>query len=164
MGRHVQDSDDYEIIWQTSIGLLIEPATLLIEAISEGLEHAGLQLELIPRPAAKGFTSWLPGFPKTVPKDLEAEKELDEAARPQFSQLLEQRLTEFSVRRSEALMAWANSEGLSASQADKLQDYGSIDEAEGDGKNSHVLRDHQQLYLLLYVQHLVSKNGLLKHV
>jgi hypothetical protein len=155
--------DEYEIIWQNSICALIEPATSIIEAMNDGLEHAGLQLEIIPKPGTKNFFNWMPGVKRTEETDIEAEGETIEPGNPDFSRILEHRLTEFSMRRIEALSAWANSNGLSAAQFENLQASGELDLDE-DSVDGHVRRDRKQLYLILYIQHMVSKKHITRHI
>lgn len=151
--------EEYEIVWQNSIGALIEPATSLIDAMADGLEHAGLQLELIPRPGTRNYLNWIPGVKRTAKTDLEAEGETIAPGNSQFSELLEQRLKDFSVARGEALTAWAESKGLSPAQVENLKMHGELDTDNDPAEEGHVRRDRQQLYLLLYVQHMVRSNS-----
>lgn len=146
----------YELVWQHSIGALIEPATSLIEAMNDGLEHATLQLEIVPRPGSKNFLSWMPGS-KLRERDVEGET--IKPGDPGFSRLLEDKLTEFSTGRVESLKAWAESKGLSAAQLETMRNLGETDVDE-DPVDGHVRRDRQQVYLILYTQHMVSK----KHI
>lgn len=149
--------EEYEIIWQNCVAALVGSATVTLEAIKDGLEHAALQLEIIPRPGTK-YYFWLPGVKRTDKTDLEAEGEVIKPGNPQFSKLLRDNLAEFSTRRVEALTAWADCKGLSAAQVKKLQSMGDfdIDEDPVDG-NVRFLKDRRQLYLILYVQYMVSK-------
>ncbi|RFU27990.1 Catechol 1,2-dioxygenase, partial [Scytalidium lignicola] len=153
------NQDEYEIVWQNSIAALIEPAISITEAMSDGLEHAGLQLEIIPRPGTKNYFNWMPGVKRTEQTDLEAEGETIEPGSPEFSRILEHRLAEFSTRRVEALTTWANSKGLSAAQLENLQAHGEFDMDEEDPVDGHVRRDRQQLYLILYIQHMLYTTG-----
>jgi len=149
--------EEYEIIWQNSITALVDSATVTVEAIKDGLEHAALQLEIIPRPGTR-YYFWLPGVKRTEKTDIEAEGEVIKPGSPQFSKLLKDKLVEFSTRRVEALTAWADCKGLSAAQVEKLQSMGDFDIDE-DPVDGHVrfLKDRRQLYLILYVQYMVSK-------
>lgn len=156
------NQEEYEMVWQHSIGALIEPATSIIEAMSDGLEHAALQLEIVPRPGTKNFLSWIPGVSRTLKTVHDAEGEAIKPGDPGFSRILEDKLTEFSTGRIEALMAWAESKGLSAAQLEKLRTLGELDVDE-DPVHGHVRRDRQQLYLILYIQHMVSKKHFIRH-
>lgn len=155
--QHGTSQDEYNRIWQNSIGALIEPATAVIEAMCDGLEHAGLQLEIIPRPGTKRFSNWMPGVKRSEKTDREAEGEIIKPGHPEFSRLLEEKLTEFSKGRVEALTAWANNKGLSAEQMKILHAQSEAD-ADYDATDGFLQRDRQQLYLLLYVQHMVSRS------
>lgn len=144
----------YEKIWHDSMGDLVEPASALIEAMNDGLEHAGLQLEIIPRPGTKNYFDWMPGAQRTKQTDLEAERTTSKPGSQDFSRVLEAQLIEFEARRLESLAAWANSKDTSASTPN-LHSLGQFnrDEDPVDGK---IPRDRQQLYLILYMQHMVS--------
>lgn len=149
--------EEYEIIWQSCIGDLVGPATSILSAMNDGLEHAALQLEIIPRPGTKNLF-WMPGSKRTVKTDLEAEGEVIKPGDPHFSRILEAQLNEFAVRKGEVLTAWANSKGLSESQVEDLKSLGELDVDE-DPANGTIRRDRQQLYLLLYIQHMVSRKS-----
>ncbi|OBT81101.1 hypothetical protein VE02_10243 [Pseudogymnoascus sp. 03VT05] len=154
---HSQEA--YEIVWQHSIDALIEPATSLIEAINGGLEHAALQLELVSRPGTKNFLSWVPGAKRSKLIDREAEGKIIKPGDPKFSRLLEDKLTEFSAGRVESLTAWAESKGLSPAQLETMKNLGEFDVDE-DPADGHVRRDRQQLYLILYTQHMLYTAGI----
>ncbi|TVY43748.1 hypothetical protein LOCC1_G004666 [Lachnellula occidentalis] len=151
--------EEYEIIWQNSIAALVESARITVESIKDGLEHAALQLEIIPKPGTR-YYFWLPGVKRTEKTDLEAEGEVIKPGNPQFSKLLGDKLVEFSTRRVEALTAWADCKGLSAAQIEKLQSIGDfdIDEEPVDG-HARFLKDRRQLYLILYVQYMIYTTG-----
>lgn len=156
---HSQEA--YEIVWQHSIDALVEPATSLIEAMNGGLEHAALQLEIISKPGTKNFLNWVPGAKKTKLIDRETEGGKIKPGDPKFSKLLEDKLAEFSTGRVESLTAWAESKGLSPTQLETMKNLGEFDVDE-DPADGHVRRDRQQLYLILYTQHMVSKKHIVK--
>jgi hypothetical protein len=149
--------EEYNILWQNSVGALIEPATAILEATSDSLEHAGLQLEIIPRRGTQKYFNWLPGAKRTEQTDIEAEGTIIKPGDPEFSRILEDKLTGFSNRRIEALTACTEGRGLSAVQMEKLETLGERGVGK-DPSDGHVPRDRQQLYLILYIQHMVSKN------
>ncbi|KAL1296546.1 hypothetical protein AAFC00_000051 [Neodothiora populina] len=146
--------EEYEIVWQEAVGALVEPATALIEAMKDGLEHAGLQLEIIPKPGTKNFLGFMPGAKRNAKTDREAQGETIKPGSPRFTEILEARLNEFLNGRSAALSSWAESKGLSPAQMEKLQSLGQYDMDEDDTITGHVRRDRQQLYLILYMQHM----------
>jgi hypothetical protein len=148
--------EEYGLIWQHSVGALLDSANSIIELMSDGLEHAGLQLEIIPRPGQKKFFDFIPGCTRIKKTDPETEGQIIGPGHPQFSKTLEGKLGEFTKRRVEALTSWANSEGLTSAQLEKLNSRGKLDEDEQPA-GIHVQRDRQQLYLILYIQHMVSK-------
>ncbi|KAK4546746.1 hypothetical protein LTR36_001478 [Oleoguttula mirabilis] len=94
----------HESIWRAAVGALIEPATTLIEAVNDGLEHAGLQLEIIPRPGTKNFLRWMPGAQRNDKTDADAKGEVIAPGDSRFSQLLEDKLNEFSVSRDRQML------------------------------------------------------------
>lgn len=148
----------YEKIWHDSIGELVEPASALIEAMNDGLEHAGLQLEIIPRPGTKNYFDWMPGAQRTKQTDLEAERTTSKPGSQDFSRILKAQLIDFETRRLESLAAWANGKGSPASTPN-LHNLGEFNGDE-DLAAGNMPRDRQQLYLILYVQHMVS----MKHI
>ncbi|CZR56399.1 uncharacterized protein PAC_06287 [Phialocephala subalpina] len=151
--------DVYETVWKECIGALIEPASSVIQAMQDGLEHAGLQLEIIPRPGTKNFLNWMPGAKRTKETDREAEGQTLRPGDPNFAKLLEDKLFEFSQGRAEALNSWAESKGLSEAQLQHLQALPEFDTNE-DSTEGHVRRDRQQLYLILYIQHMLYTTGI----
>ena len=159
VGNHgsprMSSPEELDAIWRHSISSLLQPANSVIELMNDGLEHAGLQLELIPRPEKKKFFSFLLGFTKLQKTDIEADQPIIKPGHPKFSVLLEEKLEEFVNRRAEALTAWANSKGLPSARLDQFQQDGDFCK-DGQPTSVHVYRDHQQLYLILYIQHMVS--------
>ncbi|RDW58136.1 hypothetical protein BP6252_13547 [Coleophoma cylindrospora] len=151
--------NEYDVAWKSSVGALLEPTNSLIEAIKDGLEHAGLQLEIIPRPGTKNFLNWIPGVRRNAQTDVEAEGELLKPGSVGFSKMLEDKLSEFKTRRVDALTAWENSDGLTEAQREKLKALGEFD-IDDDPADGHVRRDRQQLYLILYIQHMIYTTGI----
>lgn len=153
--------DEYDVIWRHSIRALLDSANSTIELMNEGLQYAGLQLGITPRPREKNFFSSILGVAGIKTTDLEADVRTIKSDQSQFSKLLEEKLAEFTKRRIEALMSWANSEGLSSAQLEKLNALGESDENDQPA-GAHVHRDRQQLYLILYTQHMVSKKRMIE--
>lgn len=117
----------------------------MVEAIRNGIEHTTIQLELVSKP------------PKADDKakiDTEAEGGTVRPSDANFSKHLEEMLNEFSAGRIEALNAWANSKGLSPEEMEDLQSYASR-ESGLDPQSARVPIDRQQLFLILYIQHMV---------
>ncbi|THY16859.1 hypothetical protein D6D01_07605 [Aureobasidium pullulans] len=144
------DQDDSEAVWRRSIDALIEPVNSMVEAIRNGIEHTTIQLGLVPEP------------PKADDKakiDTEAEGGKVRSSDANFSKHLEEMLNEFSAGRIEALNAWANSKGLSPEQMEELQSYASREFGQ-DPESARVPIDRQQLFLILYIQHMLYTTGI----
>src|SRR4051812_48430090 len=67
--------------WQEAMGALMDPAHALVIAINEGLEHAGLQLGVVPTRVRR---SSMPGG-----KDTESQGDMIQPGDPKFSACLE---------------------------------------------------------------------------
>jgi len=100
---------DEKKTWNEVMKTLHEPFSVAVSAMDEGLEHAGLVLELLPKPKVK--------------------KEADEESkstdpRPgdaNFSNYIEQKMKTFHSTRGQVLRAWAREKGLSEAQFDSAQ-------------------------------------------
>jgi len=144
------DQDDSEAVWRRSIDALIEPVNSMVEAIRNGIEHTIIQLELVTKP---------PKADDKAKVDTEAEGGKVRPSDANFSKHLEEMLNEFSAGRIEALNAWANSKGLSPDQMEELQSCASRDFGQ-DPDSARVPIDRQQLFLILYIQHMVRTTHL----
>ncbi len=114
--------------------------------MDEGLEHAGLLLELIPKPKKKKG------------EDVEANGDDPRPGDPNFSQYLDQKILDFYSKRGETLKAWARQKGLSETQFDNIGSPSENDDRPtDDSKHRH---DQQQLYLILYLEHLLYSTGI----
>lgn len=118
----------------------------MIETMNDGLQHAGLQLEIIPQPGKKSFFGFVAGPPENKSADVESNAQIIQPGHSGFSRHLEDKLGQFAQRRVEALNSWANSEGLTAAELSEMTDMS-------------LHRDRQQLYLILYIQHVVSSEA-----
>ena len=91
--------------WNEVMKALHNPFSVAVSAMDDGLEHAGLVLELLPRPKKKkGVDEEAQANPK--PGDLD------------FARYMEQKMTAFYSKRGEVLRAWAKEKGLSEAQFD----------------------------------------------
>lgn len=141
--KHYQD--DSKAVWGRSIDALIEPVNSMVEAIRNSIEHTTIQLELVTKP------------PKADDKakiGTEAEGGKVRSSDANLSKHLEEMLNEFSAGRIEALNAWANSKDLSPDQMEGLQSCASREFGQ-DPESARVPIDRQQLFLILYIQHMV---------
>ncbi|KAF4954349.1 hypothetical protein FSARC_12162 [Fusarium sarcochroum] len=150
---------EYEAIWQNAVGCLVEPASDLVKAVNDGLEHAGLQLEIIPRPGAKGFIPRILGAKGNKPVDTESKGDGFEAGSPGFSKVLEEKLNNFSKNRVASLNAWVENDRLAQNLNTDLH---KSNEGSADERHSPEIlhRDRQQLYLLLYMQQMLYSAGI----
>jgi hypothetical protein len=149
-------------VWNEVMKALHESFAVAVKAMDEGMEHAGLVLEILPRPKKKKAAD-------------EEEKGFD--PRPgdeSFAKHMEKTVKDFYSKRGEVLRAWAKEKGLSEAQFDAAQSpvHEPKNFTPGEAKHrtsisSHCRRmlltlagrDQQQLYLILYLEHLLYSTG-----
>jgi hypothetical protein len=129
-------------VWNEVMKALHEPFAVVVAAMDEGIEHASLVLEILPKPKKKKEADVEENGTDPRPGDLE------------FASFLNQKVVDFHSKRGETLKAWAREKGLSKDQFDNAKS------APGHSDNftpdeAHHRRDQQQLYLMLYMEHLV---------
>ncbi|OAF98496.1 uncharacterized protein CC84DRAFT_1106215 [Paraphaeosphaeria sporulosa] len=152
-------SHEHDMVWQHCINILLDSANSTNELMKDGLEHAGLQLEIVPRPGANKLFGFIPRLSKSKETDIESDGQTIRPGGSRFSETLEQGLGHFMERRVDALNAWANSEGRTSSTSDEMTSQGRCD-FDGQVRSVHLHRDRQQLYLILYIQHMIHSIGL----
>ncbi|KFX90595.1 hypothetical protein V490_06378 [Pseudogymnoascus sp. VKM F-3557] len=133
-------------VWNEVMKALHEPFAVVVEAMDEGMEHAGLVLEILPKPK------------KNKGDDVE------NVAGPRpgdatFARHLHQKVVDFYGKRGEALKAWARENGLSENQFDSKKSMPSGGDISTPNEGQHR-RDQQQLYLILYMEHLLYSTGI----
>ncbi|OBT82678.1 hypothetical protein VE02_09333 [Pseudogymnoascus sp. 03VT05] len=133
-------------VWNEVMKALHEPFAVAVAAMDEGMEHAGLVLEILPKPKKKKEGDVEENGTDPRPGDLE------------FTSFLNQKVVDFHSKRGETLKAWARQKGLSKDQFDNAKS------APGDSNNltpdeDQHRRDQQQLYLMLYMEHLLYSTG-----
>lgn len=114
--------------------------------MDEGLQHAGLALELIPKPKGKKG------------EDVEAQGGDPTPGHPKFGEYLDKKMLDFYAGRGKTLRAWGIQKGLTEAQFDSVKTPGENDSWTED--ESKHRRDQQQLYLILYLEHLLYSTGL----
>jgi hypothetical protein len=128
-------------IWNEMMKCLHEPFAVVMAAMDEGLEHAALLLEVES------------ALRKEV--DIEANGTNPKPGDLKFSEQLKERLSDFYKSRGVALKVWAKERGLSRDHFDNMN------EAPADGQSTKGADEHredqQQLYLVLYMEFLVSR-------
>ncbi|KAK0646981.1 hypothetical protein B0T16DRAFT_429608 [Cercophora newfieldiana] len=148
------DEDDEDIIcekerekrlWNQVMKQMHEPFEILSEAISQGLEHAGILLELLPRPnvgkkAGSGDT------------DVEAEADNTKPGDPGFAAVVDDKIQQFNSRKGELLKAWLRERAL-ASQEDETN---GIEPKHSDERRE---RQQNQLHIVLYMESLMCSAG-----
>lgn len=130
-------------VWNEVMKALHEPFAVAVAAMDEGMEHAGLVLEILPKPKKnkKGGDVEEKG---TDPRPGDAE----------FARYLNRKVVDFYGKRGKVLKAWTRENGLSKDE------FGSVKSVPSDGDSftpdeAQHRRDQQQLYLILYMEHLV---------
>ncbi|KAI2642921.1 hypothetical protein GGS21DRAFT_198709 [Xylaria nigripes] len=142
-------------VWNEVMKQLHHPFEELSVAISEGLQHAGMLLEILPRPKSskKGGNQ---ADSSTTQLDVESKGNLIQPGDPGFAEALKAKIKSFSSSRGVILYAWAKETGLITTGS-------SLDEMK---KNNPLLQpntihssDQEQLYVLLYIETLMEAAG-----
>lgn len=132
--------------WNDVMKQLHEPFEILCEAVSEGLEHAGIALEFSPRPAElkkKDKNS------DSTKADVESSAGLLRPGEKGFAKVVKAKLDTFYSRKKDILQAWAREKGL----------FGDSGEKWNESKTNLLEKrraDQSQLYMLLYMEKLVG--------
>lgn len=114
--------------------------------MDEALQHVGIVLELTPAPKKK----------KGI--DVEASAGVLKPGHPDFSASLKTKMETFYRTRGDSLKAWARKRGLTETDFDSSL---LSADAQTDTKSQHQHhRDQQQLYLILYLEHLLYSTGM----
>ena len=134
-------------LWNDIMKELHEPFAIASQAMDEGMQHAGLVLELIkPSKAKKDAANII---------DVEAKGDVVKPGEEGFANYMNKKMEKFYSTRGRTLYAWAAEKRLSREQWDAGKSPGlegrdiTVDEVQ------HT-RDQQQLYLILYMEFLVS--------
>ncbi|RDW94776.1 hypothetical protein BP5796_00539 [Coleophoma crateriformis] len=134
-------------IWNDVMKALHEPFAVASQAMDEGLTHAGLVLELLPKPKKKKG------------EDVEAADGSEvKPGDPGFAKYLALRMKEFYGKRGAVLKAWAVEKGLSEEIFDSAKPLAD-DPKDFTPDTTQHRRDQQQLYLILYMEHLLYSTG-----
>jgi len=114
--------------------------------MDEGIQHAGLLLELIPKPK------------KTKEADVEEKADGPKPGDKDFAKYLDKKIVDFYSRRGETLKAWARQKGITTEEFDAAKSPARGEDWTPDAAQHR--RDQQQLYLILYLEHLLYSTGL----
>lgn len=137
-------------VWNEVMKQLHEPFEKLSAAIDEGLQHAGMLLEILPRPKASPKSDNSADGSATV-ADVEAKGDLIGPGDPGFAAALLRKIQSFHDVRGTLLRTWAQEKGLLADNA-PFDDIKNFSFSQTDAR---ACRDREQLYVLLYLETLV---------
>jgi hypothetical protein len=115
-------------------------------AMDEGIEHAGLLLELIPKPKGK------------KEEDVEEKADCSKPGDKDFAKYFDKKMLDFYSKRGETLKTWARQKGISESQFNATKSPARGEDWTPD--EAQHRRDQQQLYLILYLEHLLYSTGI----
>ncbi|RDL39937.1 Uncharacterized protein BP5553_04277 [Venustampulla echinocandica] len=139
------DKDKEKELWNVIMKTLHKPFAAATAVMDEGLEHAGLALELIKAPK------------KAKRDDVESKGTGSKPGDPAFGKYLDEKLKELYDSRGQTLKAWAREKGFP-------EDY--FDTSKEPSPGHHLIpdelersRDQQQLYLILYMEFLLHSIG-----
>ncbi|KAH8599866.1 hypothetical protein B0O99DRAFT_564613 [Bisporella sp. PMI_857] len=132
-------------VWNGVMKALHDPFSVVVAAMDQGLEHAGIVLELLPKPK------------KSKAVDEEAQSE-PKPGDPDFAKYLGEKVKSFYSTRGQVLRAWAKEKGLSESQFDAAKT-APVERNEFTPDEAKHRRDQQQLYLILFMENLLFSAG-----
>ncbi|KAK4167698.1 hypothetical protein QBC43DRAFT_202945 [Cladorrhinum sp. PSN259] len=138
------DKEREKHIWNEVMKQMHEPFEILSEAIDQGLEHAGICLEILPRPkkARKGGV------------DVEARGEKIGPGDPALANVIKEKVEAFYSKKGELLNRWVKERGFNP-----VRDEADLDNSPcsywPDGRE----RDQAQLYIVLYMENLMHASG-----
>lgn len=130
-------------VWNEVMKQLHEPFEKLSVAIDEGLQHAGMQLEFLPRPKAPKKSEGGP--------DVESKGDLVQPGDPGFAETLRAKIQAFRSVRGRILQTWAKEKGLLTDEP-LLDEINNLQFLKTDARHRP---DQGQLYILLYIETLV---------
>ncbi|KAK3339976.1 hypothetical protein B0T25DRAFT_366156 [Lasiosphaeria hispida] len=131
-------------VWNEVMKQVHEPFEILSEAIDQGLVHAGICLEILPRPKK------LPNATGDV--DVEARGEEVKPGEPGFARLVDERVKAFYSKKGELLRTWVKERELAAEE-EKLA--GTRCSCSTERRE----REQSQLYVVLYMENLMHASG-----
>lgn len=131
-------------VWNEVMKTLHEPFSTAVAAMDEGLQHAGLVLELLPKPK------------KTSTGDEEGKGTEPQPGDSGFAEYMDKKMVDFYNKRGETLREWARQKGLSVEQFNRVMEDLPDPQSPDEGKHQ---RDQQQLYLILFMEHLLYSTG-----
>ncbi|ETS83906.1 hypothetical protein PFICI_05782 [Pestalotiopsis fici W106-1] len=148
----ISEKKEEKRLWNEVMRQLHNPFEVLSEIVDQGLEHAAIQLELLPRPkAAKKRQEDQPNGAE----DVEAKGGLSRPGDADFGRGLEDKINSLKDVKTKVLMVWARERGFVQENGDEPETIRS-DCLNNDPDEKHR-RDQSQLYLLLYIEKLIQE-------
>ncbi|KAI0444648.1 hypothetical protein F4803DRAFT_236295 [Xylaria telfairii] len=134
-------------VWNEVMKQLHDPFEKLSAAIDEGLQHAGMLLEILPRPKAPDNSE--------SGGDIESKGDLVQPGDSGFAEALKVKIQSFRDVRGTILQVWAKEKGI-ITEGLSLDEINSIPFSPTDARHR---RDQEQLYVLLYIETLMEAAG-----
>jgi hypothetical protein len=134
-------------LWRLAVVALIEPASTLIEALKDGMEHAGMQLGVIHKTKAANR-----GSKAQHQHDTESTGDMIFPGDPKFSSYLESKLDEFWNTRLVSLAKWTKDNDRVGQEKARMLD-GDIDKITIEQDGAH----DKPLHLILYIHQMVRR-------
>ncbi|KAK2605590.1 hypothetical protein N8I77_008416 [Diaporthe amygdali] len=142
--------EESQRIWNDIMKQLHEPFEILSEAITQGIDHAGILLKLFPQPKAqkKAAAQHAGGD-----ADVEASGGELRPGQVGFSSVISEKIEVFNSRKGEILRLWAKDKGLCSD--------GNFENWAKDSTRLFEKRrnDQAQLYVILYLEKLMQATG-----
>lgn len=139
--------EESQRIWNDIMKQLHEPFEILSEAITQGIDHAGVLLKLFPQPKAQKKAA---AQNACTDADVEASGGELRPGQVGFSSIINAKIETFNSRKGEILRLWAKDKGLCSD--------GNFENWTQDNTRLFEKRrnDQAQLYVILYLEKLVS--------
>ncbi|KAG6365700.1 hypothetical protein INS49_007311 [Diaporthe citri] len=142
--------EESQRIWNDIMKQLHEPFEILSEAITQGIDHAGVLLKLFPQPKAQKKAA-----AQSAGTDADVEASGGELRPGQvgFSSVINAKIETFNSRKGEILRLWAKDKGLCSD--------GNFENWTQDSTRLFEKRrnDQAQLYVILYLEKLMQATG-----
>jgi hypothetical protein len=141
----VEEKDMEKHVWNEVMKQMHDPFEILSEAIDQGLEHAGLCLELLPR-QKKASKKTGKAARDSDKVDIEAGEGL-RPGDPGFARVIDKKVQAFHSRKGELLRTWIRERGFD------------FDEENDNRSSFRRERDQAQLNIVLYMENLMHASG-----
>lgn len=138
-------------LWNEVMRQLHDPFEVLSQIVDQGLEHAAIQLEILPRPRAARKDK------ANGNEDVEAKGDLSSPGDADFGRVLDDKINSLKDVKVKVLKCWARERGMMQDNGGQSNTIRS-DCLDGDRDEKHR-RDQSQLYLLLYIEKLIQETS-----